>query len=48
MTSSHSGLTLLPDIQLEAVRGGMFGPFVNKPHNRETSSQNRRLLRSRP
>jgi hypothetical protein len=31
MTSFHSGLSLLSDAQLEAVRGGMFGPFVNKP-----------------
>jgi len=33
MTSSQSGLSLLSDAQLEAVRGGVFGPFVNKPFN---------------
>jgi hypothetical protein len=33
MSSSKPNLSPLSDTQLEAIRGGMFGPFVNKPHN---------------
>jgi hypothetical protein len=33
MSSSESNLSFLSDAQLEGVRGGMFGPFVNKPFN---------------
>ncbi len=36
MTPSYFGIPFIPDVQLATVRGGMFGPFVNRPFAPET------------
>ncbi len=33
MISSYIGISIIPDEQMENIRGGMFGPFVNTPFN---------------